>query len=321
MTRRVALTGVTGFIGRHVAEQLRAAGWRVRGLVRPTSRRPPPAGVDVVRVEYTETALARACEGVEAVIHLAGIVQAAADGAFAAANVEATRHVAGAARAVGARLLYLSSQSVGGPGGTARPVRETDLPNPVTPYAVSKLQGEEAVRGTPDLAWTILRAVSVYGPGDRAFLPVFRLARLGVAPIVGDADAAYSLIHVSDLARAIEMATSHPAALGEVFFVGHPEPATTRRMVALIGEAVGRQPRLLRVPPSVAAALAHAGEGARRLGFLPTLDRARLTELTAGGFVCRVSKARDRLGFEAEVPLASGLERTAAWYRDAGLLR
>ena len=58
-----------------------------------------------------------------------------------------------------------------------------------------------------------------------------------------------------------------------------------------------------------------------RLGFVPLIDRARLTELRAAGFVCSVARARDELGFTAATPLRDGLSRTWRWYRDAGWIR
>ena len=116
-------------------------------------------------------------------------------------------------------------------------------PSPRTPYGLSKLEGERIVQATPGLRWTILRPGVVYGPGDRAMLPLFKLARRGVLPLVGRSDAAYTFVHVSDVVRVIAAAIDQPAE-GDTLFVGHPTAVTPREILEaarMDGATIGRE--------------------------------------------------------------------------------
>jgi nucleoside-diphosphate-sugar epimerase len=320
MTRRLAITGATGFIGRHVSAHLLARGDDVRAIVRPDSPRQPPDGVRVVQTALDMRSLIEAFEGVEAVVHLAGVVFTTRDAEYSAVNTDGTRAVAEAARAVGARLIHVSSLAAAGPASAAHPRSEDDPSAPVTPYGVSKLESERVIASLGGLSWTVLRPGVVYGPGDRAVLTLFQFANRGLLPLVGRPDAAYTFIHVSDVVRTIDAALSAPAT-GDTIFVGHPQPVTARQLLEGIRAAVGRPALMLPIPLGLTHAAAELGEllGAA-IGHPLPLNRRRYVELASEGFVCSVDRLRDRLGVVAAMNLREGLVDTAAGYRRAGWL-
>ena len=321
MSLTVAVTGATGFIGRQVTADLVGRGINVRAVVRRESRHDPPAGAAVVRAPLEPAALRDAFAGADAIVHLAGIVNALNGRTYAAVNVEGTRAVAGAAAAVGARLVHISSLAAAGPAAAASPHVEDDAPSPQTPYGVSKLEGERIVKATPGLRWTILRPGVVYGPGDRAMLPLFKLAQRGVLPLVGRADAAYTFVHVSDLVRTIAAAIDR-AAFGETLFVGHAQPVTGRDILEALQLAVDRSSTVIEVPQALTRLAAAACDLAGHVVGRPLpLNRWRYVELSAQGFVCSVERLRERLGIVAGVELREGLAQTAEWYRRAGWIR
>ena len=196
MSLSVAVTGATGFIGRNLIAQLVGQGVVVRAVVRPQSARNVASGASVVRAALEPTALREAFEDVDAVVHLAGVVNALDETEYTAVNVEGTRAVVWAAAAAGVRLVHVSSLAAAGPASASAPRSEDDLPSPRTPYGRSKLDGERLVTAMRGLSWTILRPGVVYGPGDHALLPLFKCARLGLLPLVGRRDAAYMFVHV-----------------------------------------------------------------------------------------------------------------------------
>jgi len=319
--RRVALTGATGFIGRHLAADLIARGVSVTAIVRPGSRHEAPPGTTVVHAVLDAAALQQAFAGIDAVVHLAGVVSAVDARVFTAVNVEGTRAVASAASRAGARLVHISSLAAAGPASAAAPHREDDPPHPLTPYGVSKLASERIVQDTADLRWLIVRPGVVYGPTDRAVFPLFQAAQRGVLPLVGRRDAAYTFIYVTDLVRAIIAAVEKNDAAGTVF-AGHATPVTAIALLEAIQSANGRKARVIPVPLPVTHAAALACDVAGRILRTPMpLNLWRYAEMASEGFVCRVDRMRDELGVTASVGLCEGMAQTAAWYRDAGWLR
>jgi nucleoside-diphosphate-sugar epimerase len=297
--RRVAVTGASGFIGRHVVAHLADRGVEVVAVRRPFEAR----------------GLAASLRGADAVVHLAGRVSAPGEQDFIAANVEGTRAVAGAACTAGVRFVHISSLAAAGPAPASAPRSEADLANPITAYGRSKLEGERVLGGMSDLRWIVLRPGVVYGPGDRALLPLFQMATRGLLPLVGRAHAAYTVIHVTDAARAIAAALDSDADR-EAIFVGHPRPVTVREILDAVQGALGTRAAVVRVPMPIARVAAIAGDvvGALR-GRPAVINTRRYTELAAEGFVCRVDRLRDRLGFVARIDLGEGLAQTASWYR------
>lgn len=315
-----AITGATGFIGRHVAADLCARGVAVRAIVRPESRHQAPPGSTVVRAPLDADALRDAFSGVDAVVHLAGVVAAVDARTFAVVNAGGTRAVATAARDAGARLVHVSSLAAAGPASRSAPHREDAAPHPVTPYGVSKLDSERIVKGTEGLRSLILRPGVVYGPTDRAVFPLFQAAMRGVLPLVGRPDAAYTFIYVDDVVRTIVAAVEKTDAAGTVF-VGHAAPVSSMDLLDAIQAAIGRRARVIPVPmPLTHLAAASADLAGRILRKPMPLNLWRYAELAAEGFVCRVDRMRDELGVTAEVNLRDGMARTAAWYREAGWL-
>lgn len=317
-SRSVSVTGATGFVGWHVADTFVRDGWHVRAIVRPGNVKPLPPGVESVEAELSAPSLTRACGGSDVVVHGAALIRARDARTMNAVNVEGTRAAAQAAARAHARFLLVSSQAAGGTGTPLAPRSETDTPAPVNVYGRSKLAAEEVVRTTSDLRWTIVRPSAVYGPRDRGFLPLFRLARRGLFVVPTGAHTAFTLIYISDLVRAIQLAVQTDAAVGETLFVGHSQASTGVELLAAVAAAEGRRFRPYLVPRPIVSALASAGDIAWKLGMKPLVDSSRYAELRAEGFVCAVDRARRVLGFTADTALEHGVGLTATWYRNEG---
>jgi nucleoside-diphosphate-sugar epimerase len=317
-SRSVSVTGATGFVGWHVAEAFARDGWEVRAVVRPGNRKPTPGGARVAEADLSAASLARACAGTDVVVHSAALIRARDEAALVAVNVEGTRAAVAAAEQAGARLLLVSSQAAGGQGTPDAPRREGDGPAPVNAYGRSKLAAEAVVRSAAGVRWTIVRPSAVYGPRDRGFLPLFRLARRGLFIVPTAATTAYTLIYIDDLVRAIRLAVERDAAVGETLFLGHSRPSTGVELLRAIAGVENRRFRPVYVPRALVSALAAGGDLAWRLGMTPIVDSSRLVELRAEGFVCSVDRAREVLGFTADTALEAGVRQTARWYRDAG---
>jgi nucleoside-diphosphate-sugar epimerase len=316
----VSITGATGFLGWHLCDAFRDAGWHVRAIVRAGNTKPLPEGVDSVEAPLAKAWLAAALEGSDLVVHCAAAIRAASETAFNAVNVEGTRLLVEATNGVGARLLHISSLAAVGPGTPERPSKEDDPPHPINAYGRSKLASEAVVRGTARTPWTIIRPSAVYGPRDRGFLPLYRLATRGLFVLAAPPALSFTLVYIDDLVRAILLAATDDRAVGRTLFVGHSEPQRTDTLLRAVAHAVGRPYRPRHVAPVFIQGLASLGDLAWKLGRRPPLDSDRLAEFRADGFVCSVDRARDVLGFSASMPLPEGTAQTYRWYRERGWL-
>jgi dihydroflavonol-4-reductase len=319
-----ALTGGTGFVGSHLAEALRARGDAVTCLVRArTSAAPLQAlGCRCLTGDLEDArALAELVEGTDVVFHVAGLVAAPSEDAFLRANRDGTARLAAAAReARVGRLLYVSSLSVTGPTTPGRPLDEGGPPRPVTAYGRSKQAGEEAVRAA-GVPFTIVRPPVVYGPRDRQVLRVFRMARRGLAPLLGGGGQELSLVHGRDLAGALVAAATAGATMGRTYHAGHAAPVSQRALVAAIGAALGRRVRTIALPPAVVrAALVLSRATVHFHGRATLLDPAKADELLAPAWTCTSEALARDAGWRATTALDVGLRETGQWYREAGWL-
>jgi len=321
---RAAVTGATGFVGSHLVEALVARGDAVSVLAR--DRRRVEAASDLgCRVVVGDLADAVALDtvvaGVDVVFHVAGVVAARSKAEFFAVNEAGTARVARAACAAGvARLVFVSSLAVTGPSVPGRALREDEGPGPVTTYGRSKAAGEAAVRasGAP---FTIVRPPAVYGRRDRAFLALFRFARRGVVPLLGDGAHELCLVHADDLARALVAAATSPRTRGRTYHAAHLVPVTQRGLARAVGRAMGRTVRLVTLPPLlVRGVLAATGAVVRASGRAPLLDADKAHEILAPAWTCSSDALREDVGWQATVSLDEGLADTARSYRESGWL-
>ncbi len=237
----VLVTGGAGFIGSIVCRQLIERGWRVRifdNFYRPDRARleaiegHPALEVVEGDVRYRE-AVDRAMSGVDRVVHLAAICinkSRSSPTVSLEINLMGTEHVVASAVAHNVdKIVYASSASVYGEPKSL-PMRETDAPDPRTPYCTAKLAGEHLLRfhaSAADVPWLALRFFNVYGPGqqtDAYYTSVVitflqRIAR-GEAPVIdGDGAQTMDFVHVEDVALAV-VAALESDATGEVLNVG-----------------------------------------------------------------------------------------------------
>jgi nucleoside-diphosphate-sugar epimerase len=320
---RAFVTGGTGFVGAHLVRALRAQGDAVTCLVRTPAKAQALGWTDVRLVPGDlddARALRDGCAGADVIYHVAGRISARSLDEFMRANRDGTANVLEAAAGrPPRRFVLVSSLAAAGPTRPGAPVDETRPPSPVTPYGQSKLAAEVLVRAMA-FPWTIVRPPAVYGEGDREVLKLFRLARLGLGPVFGDGSQELSVIYAGDLAAALVAATA-PAAANRVYYAAHPAVTTSRELVRAIGRAVDREPRIVPLPaPLVRGLLWAIGSVAHLAGRATLLSSDKAAEFLAPAWTCRPDALMRDTGWRPETELATGLRRTAQWYREEGWL-
>jgi nucleoside-diphosphate-sugar epimerase len=321
---KVMVTGATGFVGSHLAEALRRRGDEVTVLARSAAKAAAltPLGVRVIPGDlHDRTALEQAAQAQEVVYHVAGVVAARSEADFMVANRDGTRNLVETMGRVGTgRLVFVSSMAAAGPTIKGRPLRGDEAPRPVTAYGRSKLAAEQAVSAAA-FPWTIIRPPMVYGPRDQEVLKVFRLARLGVAPVLGDGSQELSAVHGGDLAEALIAAATTAAASGRTYYACHPEIFTGAELVRAVGRAMGRSPAVIRVPATIGRGVLALTEAAARLtGQTTILTADKANEFFQPAWTGDPAPLTRDTGWQAAHDLQAGLEETNQWYRTAGWL-
>jgi UDP-glucose 4-epimerase len=256
VSERVLVTGASGFVGAALAKHLQRGGWQVRAATRSPERL-PLSGAEVVALADLSGTVDwnPLLEGVEAVVHLAGIAHVGpgvAPEVYDRVNHIATAGLAAACALSGVRRLVLVS-SVRAQSGAAAPhvLKETDDPRPTESYGRSKLMAEAAVRAS-GVPWTILRPAMVYGPGVKGNLA--RLAQLAASPLPLPFASFHnwrSLVGLDNLVAAIAHALATPSTAGETYLVADPEPVTLAEILTALRRGAGRAPGLFPVPPAL----------------------------------------------------------------------
>jgi dihydroflavonol-4-reductase len=321
---RALVTGATGFVGSHLVEALQNGSIEVTALARSASKAADLAqrGVRVINADLHDAAgLERAVRDQDVVYHVAGVVAARDEAEFFHANRDGTRNILTAAERQGRpRFVLVSSLAAAGPAPRGAPLLGTESPHPVTAYGRSKLAAEHIVRRS-SLPWSIVRPPIVYGPRDREVLKVFRLARLGLAPVFGDGSQELSAVHAADLAQALMAVTHAPTTTGGTYHACHPQVFTSGELGQAIGAAMGRSVVRLRVPLGLGRALLAITETTARLTRQVTiLTTDKANEFFQPAWTGDPSPLARDCGWQARHDLSSGLADTYRWYRKAGWL-
>ena len=300
----VAITGATGFVGQAVLEQAAVQGLAIRALARKPQA--PRAGVEWIAGDLDDTAaLAQLVDRAEAVIHIAGVVNAPDAAGFATGNVVGTLNLVTAAMLAGTpRLVHVSSLSA----------REPQL----SKYGASKLKGERIAMASP-LDWTVVRPPAVYGPRDREMLELFRFAKTGIVPLPPHGRMA--VIHVDDLARLLLALVRGGDDVSHKLFEpddGRAGGWSHKSFARAIGWAVGKRITPLPLPAFALRAAARGDRLLRRAAAKLTEDRV--------GYMCHPDwTVREELRppvarWQPQVGTREGLKATAKWYRESGWL-
>jgi 2-alkyl-3-oxoalkanoate reductase len=325
------LTGGTGLLGSHIAEQLMSRGDRVLALARPGSdcRFLESTGAVLVQGTLDEAvSWGRALKGCDVVFHAAARVSDWGPWTeFQRDTIDATRNLLQAMIAAGVpRLVYISSVAVYGYRAHLGGVWSEDCPYAARfllgeRYAPAKIATEKLVfeyHRAGKLQAAVIRPGWIYGPRDRASLPrLIKLLRAGRARIVGSGDNRLHLVYAGNVAGCCIVAAEKEAALGKAFNVSNDCQTTQRDYINRVAQALDFRPVTKSIPTFLAMKLAALMEFSALL-----LRRTEPPPITRQGLyiinnraVYDSSRARAELGWRPAIGFDEGLQRTIRWLR------
>lgn len=317
MSKRVLVTGGAGFIGRESVRKLVTSGYDVIcfDLAEQIARHRPYLDKIATQGKLSlvfgsvldRSAVRQAVRGVEVVLHLAAMlgVKKTEDHKLSCIeiNVNGTDNVLSAAVSQGVKKFILASSSEVYGEPNRNPIRETDDTKGKTVYAVTKLAGEELVKGYhqlyPSMDYTIVRFFNTYGEGQVAQFVLCKFVRevlAGRNPVVyGDGNQVRSYGHVDDVTEGVKRIIENPISNGQVYNLGNSTQVMTlselaQRVIDLVNPDKG-----LRVEV---------------LGGFAGSDRVSEREIHMR--YCDTSRAKSDLGFEPHITVDEGIRRIAA---------
>lgn len=302
-SRTLAVTGGTGFVGRHLLRLALQQGFDVRALTR--GWKPPEDEISWIDGALDRPdALLKLCTGADAVIHIAGLISGSRQ-AFEAVNVGGTAAAIDAARKAGVRrFIHVSSLAA----------REPELSH----YGGSKAKSERLVAAS-GLEWTIVRPPAVYGPGDRETLELFKMARRGFVAL--PPGGSFSVIHVEDLCRLVLAAVDEPDTVSEIYEPddGRDGGWQHRHFARTLSRIYGKRAATLAMPKLVMKAASRLDRLFRRKSAKLTLDRVNY--FCHPDWVVRAEHRPPPALWTPQVRTATGLKETAEWYKAEGWLK
>jgi len=318
----VLVTGASGFIGQALVRRMsQQFGWSVLAATRGVPRQADPKGwnkpviADAVRwVNLPDLPSPMPIDlflDIEVVVHCAARVHVMEEkdchplAAFRVVNLVGTLQIAEAAARAGVRrFVFLSTVKVHGEETGCRAAFTADSPlHPADAYAQSKMEAEQALWKLSErtgLEIVIVRPPLVYGPGVKAnFLSLMGLLNKGLPLPLGAIRNRRSLVGLDNLVDLLLVCVNHPNAQGQAFLVSDGADCSTTELLKRLGQALGKPPRLLPIPPAL---LWTAGV---------LLGRRAVVERICGSLHVDIGKTRKLLGWEPPVTLNEGLRRTA----------
>lgn len=327
---KIFLTGASGFLGSHIAEELVRQGHQVKALIRKTSR------IDSLKslpIEWIEGSLPPiqnlrgALESCDAVIHVAGLIKALTDKEFFEVNAFGTERLVDEVLKTKNQpktFIYISSIAV---HNASKDNSHFCVPSsecrPLSTYGKSKLAGERALEKLKGkVRFHILRPPILYGPRDRELLLLFKGIRTGIVPIFGLGNRSLSFCYGPDVAQAVANLVQSNLPSDEIFCLDDGESYTWKKTVQILSDVAQKKTIALPIPPTLFLLATYTFETVAKISKKPSiLTLGKFQEMSQPHWVCGYQRLSEKIGWKPKVNLREGAKQTLFYYQNAGWLK
>ncbi|MBL4601549.1 MAG: NAD-dependent epimerase/dehydratase family protein [Emcibacteraceae bacterium] len=306
MNKRIALTGATGFVGKHLLKELLSQGHLINALTRRSQ--PPQDNVNWIMGDLkNKPALKELVSGVDVIINVAGLVKANSKNKFLAANATAVSTLLEQINSNKKTPHFIQISSL-----SAREPQISD-------YAFSKYQGEENLKNNSiSLNWTMVRPPGIYGPEDTETLKIFKMLKWHLALFPASRHNRVSWVHVSDLVKAISLLIVNKKYFGKIINVddGREDGYSHEEFMATASELLNIKPLKITIPKFILKVIGHINDTVGRiLGYSPMVSAKKVNELCHSNWICDKKSSFKDDEYKTKFNLKDGLKQTLDWYK------
>ncbi len=318
----VLLTGITGFVGSHIAESLIKKGYQLIATVRNSSNIQfvKNLNIDLWKIDWSnQSDILNKLEKVDYIIHCAGAIKALNYQEYYNSNVVPTEVLVQSVLKLKSpikRFILISSQASTGPSANSTPINENANPQPVTDYGKTKLEAEKILLSYQnDFPITILRPCSIYGPRDNEFFSLFNLIKYHLTVLIGDGTNQVNMIHVRDFVDAVQrcIEIEHPS--GSTYFVTDGVNYTWNDVFNTAKNVYQKKTLTIKLPLFIPKIVGSISEFISSITKKPyQLNKQKINEMIPKYWLCSSQKIINELGFSPQYNLRDGFQETINWY-------
>jgi len=320
--KKIVVTGANGFVGSHIANKLYDS--EVVYLVRPGSDVSLiKADANIKYIDYNnDSKLLEIVKDTDILIHSAALTRSRSWEQFQKVNVDLTTRLLDICnKCMIKHFIFLSSQAVCGPSNDINnKVSEKDKANPVTMYGRSKLLAERYIINNSKIPYTIIRAVSIYGEGDKDFLQLFKMVHKRIVFINGFRKKFYNLMYIDELTSLINKSIMNKKLWNEIVIAANPSLIENKELYKMIGNVIGKKIVIFKVPELLLYPIAFILEMFSKIfkTRFPVLNRDKVKEFRKFHWIVDASKINKLLNIEFDNCHLKNFRKTYNWYKKNG---